>query len=249
MVNKLYFLTILLFFSSCMSRQKLALIEQELADIRGLNTAKKSSIKNYKDSQIVFSDSLKHLRGALQKLNAHKTAALQLAKFKSDSLLIEKCTFATRVEKDVYHYLNYARTRPKEFCEKFVVPEWNKSNRFENSLVATMRSMAPVDALLPDFSGYQSAECHARSLGLTGGRGHKRIKDPKTGKPCEQNFWGECCSYGEDSGLGVVLQLLIDNGVESLGHREICLSNEYSRVGISLQYHKVYGANCVLDFL
>ena len=249
MVNKLFVFVLLLLFSSCMSRQKLTAIEKELSDIKQLNASKKTSIKQYKDSQMLFADSLKKLRMALHKLNLHQSAVSRFAKFKSDSLKIEKCTFATRVEKDAYHYLNYARTRPKEFCEKFVIPYWDKSNRFENSLVATMRSMAPVEPIFPDYTGYQSAECHARALGLSGSRGHKRIKDPKTGKMCEENYWGECCSYGEDSGLGVILQLLIDNGVESLGHREICLSSEYGKVGISLQSHKVYGYNCVLDFL
>lgn len=252
MRNKLCLGIIVLLLSSCISKKKLLLIEQELADLKELNASKKSTIKKFKDSQILFADSLTKLKRTLHNLYANKTAQLQYAKFKADSLKIEKCSFATRLEKDVYHYLNYARTRPYEFCEKFVIPQWDKSNKFENSLVATLQSMEPVDPVLPDYNGYQSAYCHARTSGLTGYVGHSRQKDPKTGKVCEKQFWGECCSYGSygsDAGLAVILQLLIDEGVESLGHRKICLSSGYSLVGISLQYHKKYGYNCVLDFL
>ena len=49
------------------------------------------------------------------------------------------------------------------------------------------------------------------------------------------------------SGLEIVIQLLIDQGVSSLGHRYICLGT-YARVGVSIKPHKSYGTNCVLDF-
>jgi uncharacterized protein YkwD len=78
--------------------------------------------------------------------------------------------------------------------------------------------------------------------------GHTRSENPRTKKICDAIFGGECISYGMDAGLSIVLQLLIDDGVPSLGHRHICFSKEYKEVGISLKKHKRYGINCVLDF-
>jgi hypothetical protein len=50
------------------------------------------------------------------------------------------------------------------------------------------------------------------------------------------------------SARDIVLQLLIDHDVPSLGHRIICLSSAYSVVGVSIQYHSRYGKCAVLDF-
>jgi len=111
-----------------------------------------------------------------------------------------------------------------------------------------MRNMVPVEPIFPEFRLFQSALCHARTSGKSGYVGHDRQKDPKTGSKCNSYFMGECCSYGNSDGLRVIIRLLIDNGVPSLGHREICLMKGYTNVGISIQPHKDYEFNCVLDF-
>ena len=82
-----------------------------------------------------------------------------------------------------------------------------------------------------------------------GTRKKKHFVNPNKRKISERNVMRELCIYlyGEDDGLGVVCQLLIDNGVESLGHRNICLG-KYANVGISMQAHKKYSVNTVLDF-
>jgi uncharacterized protein YkwD len=233
----------------CISRQELAKVEQELVEVRNTNKILKTETRLFKDSQILFQDTLEKLRLQWSRVTENrKNKARQAMRF-ADSMKIENCTFATREEKNAYHYLNYARTRPREFCERFVVPNWDKRNSYENSLVQTMRSMSPVPPVFPEKSVYESALCHARVSGKIGYVGHNRQTDPKTRKKCTSFFMGECCSYGYDDGLGVILQLLIDNGVPSLGHRKICLSEGYSVVGISIQSHERYGFNCVLDFM
>ena len=53
----------------------------------------------------------------------------------------------------------------------------------------------------------------------------------------------------EKGGLEIILSLLIDHDVPSLGHREICLSPEFKSVGVSVQPHNSkYNQNAVLDF-
>ena len=50
---------------------------------------------------------------------------------------------------------------------------------------------------------------------------------------CNDGNYAECCSYGMHSAKDIVMQLLIDHDVPSLGHRENCLNNEYSKIGVS----------------
>jgi hypothetical protein len=65
---------------------------------------------------------------------------------------------------------------------------------------------------------------------------------------CTDGYHGECCSYGNENGKDIVLQLLIDHDVPSLGHRKICLNEAYVKVGASIQSHKIYESCCVVDF-
>ena len=65
---------------------------------------------------------------------------------------------------------------------------------------------------------------------------------------CEKDFYGECCEYGNDDPMEIVMSLLLDYDVPSLGHRKICLSETYNLIGVSIQPHKNYTYNSVLDF-
>jgi len=47
--------------------------------------------------------------------------------------------------------------------------------------------------------------------------------------------------------LEIVLELMIDEDVPSLGHRLVMFTN-YTKIGISIQPHKKYEWNTVLDF-
>jgi len=46
----------------------------------------------------------------------------------------------------------------------------------------------------------------------------------------------------------VAIQLLIDEGVPSLGHRKACLDKSMEKVGLNIQPHASYDYCCVLDF-
>jgi uncharacterized protein YkwD len=121
--------------------------------------------------------------------------------------------------------------------------EGDPKNTYYRSLVATLDFMEPLDLLRPDPKCYQSARCHAYRSGITGYVGHER------GGNCRKNEYynGECCDYGNSKALDIVMSLLVDDGVPSLGHRQICLG-EYSSIGVSIQPHKAWNYNTVLDF-
>ena len=103
-----------------------------------------------------------------------------------------------------------------------------------------LQKLKPLPVLMPDRKLYESARCHATESGKRGYVGHKRFK-------CEEYYMGECIYYGETDAFGIVTELLVDEGVKSLGHRKIFLDN-FTELGVSIQPHKTFGENCVMDF-
>lgn len=101
-----------------------------------------------------------------------------------------------------------------------------------------------MEVLMPDEILFKSARCHATIAGKRGYVGHDRVNYPEG---CDWHGHGECCAYGNSSPEAIVSQLLVDEGVPSLGHRHMLMGN-YSQVGVSIQPHTTYSWNCVLDF-
>ena len=153
-------------------------------------------------------------------------------------------------EKNVIWVLNLARMNPKLFCSTVVkkYPEFSDNAELVNityyqSLITTMNTMKKQNMLQPDSDCFASAQCHAYNSGVSGYTGHERSG------PCNTNQYynGECCDYGHGNALDIVMSLLIDYDVPSLGHRTACFS-PYKTIGVSIQPHKIYDTNTVLDF-
>lgn len=161
-----------------------------------------------------------------------------------DTHAAAKISWLSKDEKEIYYYLNYARLDPKGFCNRYVMPKlrYDSNNVYLLTLIDYMYTMGPRNAVTPDREQYDAAKCHAETSGVLNYIGHERQD-----KKCKKLFSGECCSYGVSSPLGVVLQLLIDQGVSSLGHRYICLG-WYEKCGIAMAPHKGFTVNTVLDF-
>jgi uncharacterized protein YkwD len=158
--------------------------------------------------------------------------------------------YLTGMEKDVIWILNMVRRDPQLFLRTVMLnpkSEFYQNPKYRNSyytsLVKDLQKLKPNrKPLYPNQKLYLSAFCHALNSGKEGYVGHDR----KWG--CKTSFRGECCSYGFDDALDIIMQLLIDDGVPSLGHRSICLSTTYDELGVSIQPHIAYSYNAVLDF-
>jgi uncharacterized protein YkwD len=151
-------------------------------------------------------------------------------------------TYLSDEEKKVVFYLNLARMFPSRFADLYLTGDAGKAPTEGNelSLYQGLKKMKPLPPLKPEQQLSVTAKCWATEAGNSGVIGHDR-------KICKEEYWAECCHYGSSGGLHVVLNLLIDNGVESLGHRHICLG-DYTTIGVSIQPHKTWGTNAVLDF-
>lgn len=157
----------------------------------------------------------------------------------------------TMMEKEVITYVNLCRLYPQQFLEFELSDyygteeygEYLRNSNYRESLINTLRVMEPVEALNFNQKAYLSAQCFAKEQGLAGSIGHTRIS-------CKnKEFNGECCSYGMKTAKDVVMQLLIDHNVPSLGHRKICLDPDYKTIGVSIQPHSKWDTCAVLDLL
>jgi uncharacterized protein YkwD len=155
-------------------------------------------------------------------------------------------------EKKLIYIINLMRTNPALFTSTVVskYPDSAymtslKNSSYYKSLLTTLRTQVPLGLLYPDSVCFVSANCHAITAGKKGYVGHERQTED-----CKKKwvFNGECCDYGHNQALDILMSLLIDDGVPSLGHRKICLS-PYNKIGASLQTHEVYSYNTVIDFL
>ena len=169
----------------------------------------------------------------------------------------QKCNTAANVnyltveEKNLIWVLNMIRLSPKLYLNTVLLnPKCHfyqsAANRdyYYKSLIKDLTNLQPnTDFLFPDSSAYVSARCHAYYSGLNGYVGHDR----KWGD-CVQDFMGECCDYGFEDAVNIITHLLIDKNIPNLGHRIVCLSPEYNKLGTSIQPHQYYGNNAVLDF-
>ena len=112
---------------------------------------------------------------------------------------------------------------------------------YYQSLFKKLSEMKPTDILQPDHQLFKTAECWAVEAGKKGLKGHDRIK-------CKKNYDAEACDYGNDNGFDVVLNLLVDKFVPSLGHRKVLLG-KYSELGAAIRPHNSdLHDNAVLDF-
>jgi uncharacterized protein YkwD len=148
--------------------------------------------------------------------------------------------YLTAEEKKIYYYLNLVRMNPKLFADTYLRNLRNSKDTYESSLFMELQKQNPLPVLKPNRKLHESAKCHATESGESGYVGHERSK-------CTEYFRGECCQYGLSRALEIITGLLIDKGVSSLGHRRICLGS-YTELGVSIQPHKSYGVNTVLDF-
>ncbi len=154
-------------------------------------------------------------------------------------------------EKKVIHILNLMRLNPLLFLKSVVMkyPNVSMNPSFENSsyfksLITTLQNQQPLPVFTPDEKCYNSANCHALISGTKSYVGHDRLSSECKSR---QYFSGECCSYGYSTALDIVLTLLIDEDVPSLGHR-YALLGPYKNCGVSIQPHRKYGFNAVIDF-
>jgi hypothetical protein len=118
------------------------------------------------------------------------------------------------------------------------------SEYYYKSLVKEMNEMEPRRLQYPDSLTFLDAYCHASTSAANGYAGHQRQS-----RECDKFniHFGECCVYGFNDPLKIVLRMLIDESTESLGHRITCFKN-FPKMSPCILPHKGHSYVAVVDF-
>ncbi len=181
-------------------------------------------------------------------LSAQEPSAFFSSQEIAEANTAQSVSYLTAEEKDIFLYNNLARMQPKKFhkfyeayCEATNKTHLLKTNHYYTTLSTDLLNRQPSPPLLPDRQMFESAECWAIESGEKGILGHKRIT-------CTGGYGGENCAYGPETGKAIVMLLLIDFGVESLGHRSNMLSPSWRGMGTAIRPHIGYRMCAVQNF-
>lgn len=171
--------------------------------------------------------------------------------------LISGSALAQSTEQEVLKILNEVRIGPKKFLkdrvEPYLIEKGLTKNSYAKSLVKELKALQPMGALQSSVPLAEIARKHAVDMGKNSLTGHDssddtpfhiRVREYSKAK----GSIAENCSYGYEAPLDIVMSLLIDDGIESLGHRKNMLNAKYKWVGIAIEPHQGYRTNCVMDF-
>lgn len=153
----------------------------------------------------------------------------------------------------VLEELNLARTAPKEYAENYIKPIASHfSAEYVNECIEEMSALEPLSPLAFAMGLWKVAKAHVDSQGPTGKVGHDRVDGQDVFTIMKEygsySSAGENISYGYNTAREIIIQLLVDDGVESRGHRKNILSKAYTSAGAATGEHAAYRYECVIDF-
>lgn len=95
---------------------------------------------------------------------------------------------------------------------------------------------------------YETAKEHAVKSGRKVSVGHDNIDSRYNKVKAKHPEFPDNCDHGNDNALDIIMKLLIDEGIPSLGYRNNILDSNMKYLGVSIQPHENYGTNRVMDF-
>jgi uncharacterized protein YkwD len=160
--------------------------------------------------------------------------------------------YLNQEEKDIILYTNLVRMDGAFFAEmylqEFLDKNKLKNSKFVISLKKELKKSPKMAPLQPKQDLSDVAKGHALTSGKNGSVGHQNFQNRIKPVVSRYKSVGENCQYGYPDGLSIVLDLLIDEGVESLGHRKSILNSSFENIGVSIEAHKKYRVNSVMIY-
>ncbi len=179
--------------------------------------------------------------------------------------------YLSGAEKDLVLEINKLRSNPPRYAELYLLPRRGSySGRLYKSpgeidirtnegvaaldeCIAELRKSRPRGLLMPSRGLSRAARDHAADQGRTGATGHGGSDGSSTESRMDRyGRWdvaaGENISYGHGEAREILIQLAVDDGVSSRGHRRNLMQEELGYVGLSIGRHPKFGSLCVMDF-
>ena len=182
-------------------------------------------------------------------LSSWDKALIHLAKASSFSI------FETKQEQDVIFYCNLARLDGCQFVKTILLPylqaqnDTNLNDFYISSLIAVLNRLPRLKPLRNSKLLTIMARDYATKSGNAGIVGHSNF-DQRFAALFHSGWTvGENCTYRQSGALNIVMELLVDEGVPSMGHRKNILSPAFTRVGVGSAKHRDFDNVWVLEFI
>lgn len=152
--------------------------------------------------------------------------------------------------------VNRARTNPAAYAKvierRLAGYNGREGQRAIREAIRVMRNTASMPALRHSDLVSRAAEDHVRDQGRTGRTGHA-VSDGsnpfiRTRRYLDSHGAAENIAYGLFDARDIVVELIIDDGVPSRGHRANILNPNYGIAGVATGPHECYGVMCVMNF-
>ena len=153
--------------------------------------------------------------------------------------------------------LNRVRADPKELAAELRTEDeqYGPYDRISNrdpyavdEAIDFLERQPPLPPLAADKRLASAASEFVKAQGPTGAVGHGAFGERLHQRGVWAGMSGETISYGQDTPLEVVRQLVLDIGVTDRGHRSLVFGRGYSAAGVACGRHAEYGSMCVIDF-
>ena len=176
-----------------------------------------------------------------------------------------------KINDEVYNYINKARQEPGWVAEELgKIKKYYKDKEYRNPALGfhllTDEGVAAVDDAITYLKNdifpqkilnrspalEKAAQKLADHLGPQGLTAHSAPEfSMETRVKAQINETGaiaENVSFGWADPKEIVLQLIIDDGVATRGHRKNIYENNFDKIGIASGLHQTYQHCCVIDF-
>ncbi len=177
--------------------------------------------------------------------------------------------YLSETEQGLVNEMNLARTQPRQYAEYLVdlrqyyhgdlieVPGQIAVRKREgiagiDEAIRYLKTVKPAPALVPSPGMSRAARDHVNDQGPNGSTGHRGTDGTYSGKRLNRyGEWlyvtGENIAYGRREPGRIVINQIIDDGVEGRGHRLALFDPAYTRVGVACGEHKNYRFMCVME--